>query len=129
MGPGASMSHPFVPHPQRLSPPFHPPSWYNAVEDYFGPAYGPVMAGPVFAWALHMFFYHTHSAIYAVLDSHKGPWTKLKVSSFDKLTYSQMLPNVIKNQLIFLVSGGESAEVKCGTAMIVVRVTTSVHTH
>jgi len=63
------------------------------------------MAGPVFAWALHMFFYHTHSAIYALLDSHKGPWTKLKVSSFDKMTYSQMLPNVIKNQLIFLVSG------------------------
>jgi sterol desaturase/sphingolipid hydroxylase (fatty acid hydroxylase superfamily) len=56
-----------------------------------------------------MVFYHVHAGCYAILDSHEGPWTKLKVSRFDKMTYSQIIPNVVKNQLIFLVSGVASA--------------------
>jgi hypothetical protein len=67
---------------------------------------------------MHMIFYHTHSAIYAYMDSHKGPWTKYKVSSFDKLTYSQILPNVVKNQCIFLVIGCLSYQVTEGRGWV-----------
>ncbi|GMH61683.1 hypothetical protein TrST_g12997 [Triparma strigata] len=80
-------------------------SWYAGIVNYFGPDYGPAMAGPVMAWTFHMIFYHSHSAIYAYLDSHDGPWKKYKLTTTDKMTWSQMLPNVVKNQCIFLVSG------------------------
>ncbi|GMI31563.1 hypothetical protein TrRE_jg10343 [Triparma retinervis] len=91
-------------------------AWYQVLQSYSHPFFmylernfGPVASGPVLAWLTHMVFYHLHSGIYAILDNYDGPWTKKKVSRFDKMTYSQMLPNVVKNQTIFLVSGVASA--------------------
>ncbi|GMH85253.1 hypothetical protein TL16_g10172 [Triparma laevis f. inornata] len=52
-----------------------------------------------------MIFYHSHSLLCYYLDTHSGWWSKLKVSEYDKMSYGDMLPNVVKNQFIFLVSG------------------------
>ena len=74
---------------------------YTAVEDVAGP----VVAGPGIAWSMHMVIYHVHAGIYQYMDTRKGWWTAKKISSYDKITYAQMVPNVVKNQVIFLIGG------------------------
>jgi len=82
------------------------PSLYISLRE----SYGELVAGPLLAWTFHMVFYHVHSGIYQIMDETKGWWNERKVSEFDKkgpwkITYWQMLPNVVRNQCIFLVVG------------------------
>ncbi|GMI59851.1 hypothetical protein ScalyP_jg2371 [Parmales sp. scaly parma] len=76
-------------------------NWYSFLDE----KYGDIVAGPVLAWTFHMIFYHGHSGFCQVLDSTKGFWNDMKISNYDKISYWEMMPNILKNQLCFLFFG------------------------
>merc|ERR1711916_326200 len=66
--------------------------------------YGAFMAGNGLSWLLHLFFFHSYGIISSLLDYYPNKlWSQYKTHRRDTKSYFLILPNVIANQLLYIV--------------------------
>merc|ERR1711916_149923 len=66
--------------------------------------YGAFMAGNGLSWLLHLFFFHSYGIISSLLDYYPNKlWSQYKTHRRDTKSYFSILPNVIANQLLYIV--------------------------